>query len=71
MDKVNKQSVETRLNLYAFGKQGRFGDCSDPKPGMFAFKDKKKWESWEAIKGLDQDEAKKQFILIAKPVLGK
>ena len=69
MDLVNKQSVTVRLQLYSFGKQGRFGDCTDPKPGFFAIKEKKKWEAWEAIKGMDQTEAKRSFIQIAKRVL--
>ena len=43
MKKVDKQSVDTRLRLYAFGRQGKFGDNVDPKPGMFAIKEKKKW----------------------------
>jgi acyl-CoA-binding protein len=71
MDTINKQSVTVRLQLYSFGKQGKFGDCSEPKPGFFAVKEKKKWEAWESLKGMDADEAKKQFILIAKPLLGK
>ena len=49
---VDKQPTADKLRLYAFGRQGNFGDCNDPKPGMFAIKEKKKWEAWSAIKGM-------------------
>lgn len=67
---VDKESVDTRLKLYAFGKQGSNGDCTDPKPGMFEFKEKKKWDAWMAIKGTDKETAKKNFITLAKQILG-
>lgn len=66
---VDKQSTDVKLQLYALGKQGKFGDCVDPKPGMFDFKEKKKWEAWTSIKGTDQNEAKKNFIILAKKIL--
>ena len=52
-DIIDKQNRDTKLRLYAFGKQGKFGDNTDPKPGMLAIKEKKKWEAWEALKGFD------------------
>ena len=68
---IDKQPTDTKLRIYAFGRQGKFGDCNDAKPGMFAIKEKKKWEAWTAIKGMDQEEAKKQFIILVKTVLKK
>ena len=68
---IDKLPTDQKLRIYGFGRQGKFGDCNDPKPGMFAIKEKKKWEAWTALKGVDQDEAKKQFILIVKPVIKK
>ena len=50
---IDKQPTDTKLRIYAFGRQGKFGDCNDAKPGMFAIKEKKKWEAWTAIKGMD------------------
>lgn len=68
---VDKQSTEVKLKLFAYGKQGKFGDCNEPKPGMFDIKGKKKWEAWMSMKGTDENEAKKQFILLAKSILNK
>jgi diazepam-binding inhibitor (GABA receptor modulating acyl-CoA-binding protein) len=66
---VDDQSTDIRLKLYSLGKQGEFGDNKDPKPGMFAIIEKKKWEAWEGVKGLDQTVAKKEFIKLAKQII--
>jgi diazepam-binding inhibitor (GABA receptor modulating acyl-CoA-binding protein) len=68
---VDKQSTDVKLKLYGLGKQGKFGDCNDPKPGMFSIKEKAKWEAWNALKGTDQLKAKQEFIALAKKVLNK
>ena len=68
---LDKQDVSTKLRVYAFGRQGKFGDCNEPKPGMFAIKEKKKWEAWQSVKGTDQDEAKRMFIALVKPIIKK
>lgn len=68
---IDKQSTDVKLRIYGLGRQGKFGNCTDPKPGMFAIKEKKKWEAWTAIKDMEQDEAKKQFIILVKSVLKK
>lgn len=68
---VDKESTDVRLKLYALGRQGKLGDCVDPKPGMFALVQKKKWGAWTALKGKDQDEAKKEFVELAKKILKK
>ncbi len=67
---VDKQKKDVKLKLYALGKQGKFGDNTDPKPGMFAIKEKYKWEAWNALKGLDQAEAQAGFSELAKELLG-
>lgn len=35
MSLIDKQSQEFRLSLYAYGRQGKFGDNNDAKPGAF------------------------------------
>ena len=68
---VDAQKTDVKLSLYKFGRQGKLGDCVDPKPGMFAIKEKKKWEAWTSVKGMDQDEAKREFIKLAKVITKK
>ncbi|KAG9508703.1 Phosphatidylcholine-sterol acyltransferase [Fragariocoptes setiger] len=53
---------EELLEVYALYKQATVGDCEIPKPGIIAFKEKAKWESWNKKKGMDQEEAKLSYI---------
>ena len=53
MDLVEKEAIPVRLDLYSLGKQGKYGDNVEAKPGMFAIKEKKKWDAWTQKKGMD------------------
>lgn len=70
-DLTDKESKETRLKLYSAGRQGKFGDNNDPKPGMFDIVGKLKWNAWKDRSGQDQEECKKEFIEMAKAILAK
>lgn len=51
------------LKLYGLYKQGAEGDVSGPKPGFFDFVGSAKYEAWEKLKGMKQDEAMKKYIV--------
>merc|ERR1712001_661939 len=71
-NKVNKTlSNEELKDLYALYKQATVGDCNIPRPGMMDFKGKAKWDAWNAKKGLGQEDAKTQYIELAKKLLEK
>ncbi len=53
---------DTMLQLYALYKQGSSGDVAGNKPGMFDFVGVAKYEAWERLKGLTQDDAMHQYI---------
>jgi diazepam-binding inhibitor (GABA receptor modulating acyl-CoA-binding protein) len=53
---------DTLLQLYALFKQGSSGDVSGNKPGFFDFVGVAKFEAWERLKGLPQDEARQKYI---------
>ena len=57
-----KPDDDTLLKLYALYKQGTEGDVSGEKPGFFDFVGAAKYEAWEKLKGMPQDEAKQQYI---------
>ena len=58
---------DTMLQLYALFKQGSSGDVSGNKPGFFDFVGVAKYEAWEGLKGLSQDDAMGQYIdLVSK-----
>jgi acyl-CoA-binding protein len=53
---------DTLLQLYALFKQGSAGDVSGEKPGFFDFVAVAKYEAWEHLAGLSQDDARNQYI---------
>ena len=60
----------TMLQLYALFKQGSAGDVSGKKPGMFDFVGVAKFDAWERLKGLSQDDAKQQYIDLVEKLGG-
>jgi len=50
------------LKLYGLYKQGSNGDVQSDRPGMTDFIGRAKWDAWEALKGLPQEQAQQQFI---------
>ena len=62
---------DTLLQLYALYKQGSEGDVSGDKPGFFDFGGVAKYEAWEKFQGVDQDDAKQQYIDLVKSLGGQ
>ncbi|RFB73630.1 MULTISPECIES: acyl-CoA-binding protein [unclassified Herbaspirillum] len=52
----------TLLKMYGLYKQGSNGDVQGDRPGMTDFVGRAKWDAWEALKGLPQEEAQQQYI---------
>ena len=57
------------LILYGFYKQATMGDNTTAQPGMFAVKDKAKWNAWNANKGLSKEAAMEKYVEAAKKYL--
>lgn len=62
---------DTLLELYGFFKQATDGDVSGTKPGIFDFVGLSKYEAWERLQGIPQDEARKQYIGLVKSLGGQ
>lgn len=58
------------LQLYALYKQGSSGDVSGEKPGFFDFVATAKYEAWEKLAGLSQEDAKNQYIDLVRKLGG-
>ena len=58
---------DTLLKLYALFKQGSEGDVSGEKPGFFDFVGVAKYESWEELQGMSQEDAR--MIVTGSPVI--
>lgn len=61
---------DTLLKLYALYKQGSAGDVSGEKPGFFDFVGVAKYEAWEKIKGMPQEEAQQKYIELVDSLKG-
>ncbi|GAB4175823.1 MAG: acyl-CoA-binding protein [Wenzhouxiangellaceae bacterium] len=55
---------DTLLRLYALYKQGTEGDAHGERPGFFDFVGAAKFEAWEKLKGMDPDQAKREYIAL-------
>ena len=65
-----KPDNDTLLQLYALYKQGSSGDVSGDKPGFFDFVATAKYEAWEKLAGLSEDDAKQQYIDLVQKLGG-
>ncbi|MEL6253664.1 MAG: acyl-CoA-binding protein [Bacteroidota bacterium] len=64
-----KPSNDTMLKVYSLYKQGSQGDINMEPPGVFDFVAKAKYNAWEQLKGLSQEDAKKQYIELVNELL--
>ena len=62
MNLSERPDNQTLLKLYGLYKQGAVGDNNEPKPGFTDFVASAKWNAWNQLKGLAQDDAKQQYI---------
>ena len=63
-------SNELKLRLYAHYKQATEGDVKGDKPGFFDFVGSAKYEAWEKLQGMSQDQARKKYVDLVKTLLG-
>ncbi len=61
---------DTLLRLYALYKQGSEGDVKGDKPGFFDFVGVAKYEAWEKLEGLDQNEARAKYVELVRKLGG-
>ena len=52
----------TLLKLYALYKQGSTGDNAEKKPGFSDMVARAKWDAWDKLKSMSQDDAMRQYI---------
>ncbi|SBT48297.1 acyl-CoA binding protein, putative [Plasmodium ovale wallikeri] len=62
LPKTEMMSVENKLLLYKYFKQGTIGKCNIVAPSMFRFEERKKYEAWKSIENLSKEEAKKKYV---------
>uniref|UniRef100_A0A493TG81 Enoyl-CoA delta isomerase 2 n=5 Tax=Anas TaxID=8835 RepID=A0A493TG81_ANAPP len=60
---------ETKLKLYALFKQATEGPCNSPKPGMLDFVKKAKWDAWNSLGNLSQDNARQKYTELVSSLI--
>ncbi|KAH7646727.1 putative acyl-coa-binding protein [Dermatophagoides farinae] len=59
------------LELYGYYKQATIGDCNTDRPGLLDPKGRYKWDQWNKLKGMTNEEASKKYIEIVEKLLEK
>jgi acyl-CoA-binding protein len=52
----------TLLKIYGLYKQATVGDNTEKKPGFGDMIGRAKWDAWNGMKGIGNDDAKQQYI---------
>eukprot|EP00076_Gallus_gallus_P037898 XP_025003436.1 enoyl-CoA delta isomerase 2, mitochondrial isoform X2 [Gallus gallus] len=65
----NDPGNETKLKLYALFKQATEGPCNSPKPGMLDFVKKAKWDAWNSLGSLYQDNARQEYTKLVSSLI--
>ena len=55
-------TVSEKLEIYALGQQAKFGDVNCKAPMMLRVRERAKWDAWNKLKGMPQDDAKQNFL---------
>ncbi|XP_015710037.1 enoyl-CoA delta isomerase 2, mitochondrial isoform X1 [Coturnix japonica] len=65
----NDPGNEAKLKLYALFKQATEGPCNSPKPGMLDFVKKAKWDAWNSLGNLSQDNARQEYAKLVSSLV--
>lgn len=57
------------LQLYGLFKQATTGKCDAPKPGMTEFVKKAKWNAWNSLGSISQDDAKLKYVELVESLM--
>lgn len=60
----------TLLKIYALYKQASSGDVAGERPGFTDMVGRAKYDAWDQLKGLSQDEAMQQYIDLIEELKG-
>jgi diazepam-binding inhibitor (GABA receptor modulating acyl-CoA-binding protein) len=59
------------LALYGYYKQSLCGDNTSQKPNILNIKERKKWISWNNVKGVTTDQAKVEYYDLVNKLISK
>ena len=62
---------ETKLKIYALFKQSTAGTVTTKRPGMMDFVGRAKWDAWNSLGSMSQEEAQKTYIQLVDSLVGE
>ncbi|EUD68979.1 hypothetical protein C922_00670 [Plasmodium inui San Antonio 1] len=62
LPKTEVLSLQDKLLLYKYFKQGTIGNCNIGAPSLFRLQERKKYEAWKSIENLSKEEAQKKYV---------
>ncbi|XP_046328196.1 enoyl-CoA delta isomerase 2-like isoform X1 [Haliotis rufescens] len=62
---------QVKLKMYGLFKQATVGKCNAPKPGMMDLVGKAKWQSWNELGSMSQDDAQKAYINVVESLVAE
>lgn len=72
VNRLREKPNETELLvLYKYYKQSLYGDNINPKPSIISIKERKKWISWNSLKGVSKEEAKIEYYNQVNKLISK
>ena len=67
-----KPNTSELLKLYALYKQATVGNINTEQPGIFNWKERSKWDSWNKLKGsMTQEQAEEKYIELVNELFEK
>ena len=57
------------LKLYSLYKQGSVGELQGKRPGVLSLVARAKYDAWAELKGMSQDQAKKDYVGFVKSLM--
>ena len=63
-----KPGNDLKLKMYALFRQASDGDVSGKRPGMLDMIGRMKYDAWAKIKGMNQEEAMRQYIAVVEDI---
>ena len=61
--------IDEGIQLYGLGQQAYYGDQQIEEPSSFDFLAHTKWTAWESRKGKNSEEAQKEWLAFAIPLM--
>ncbi len=72
VEKLSKRpSNDQLLELYGLYKQATEGDVTGARPGMLDIKGRAKYDAWSKRKGLEKDDAMKQYVAAVEKLVAE